>query len=60
MANGASVQIDGGGNIGNMKKFNETNFQIWKFQVTTIFHVKKLLGIVARIETLEVAMIKKK
>jgi len=59
MANGAGVRVDGDNNIGSMKKFNETNFQIWKFQMTIIFRAKKLLGIVEGTETLEVATIER-
>ncbi len=59
MANGVGVRVDGDSNIGSMKKFNGTNFQIWKFQMTIIFHAKKLLGIVEGTETLEVATTKR-
>jgi hypothetical protein len=55
MANGAGVRVDGDSNIGSMKKFNGTNFQIWKFQMTII----KLLGIVEGTEALEVATTKR-
>ncbi len=50
MENGVGVRVDGDSNIGSMKKFNGTNFQIWKFQMTIIFRAKKLLGIVEGIK----------
>jgi hypothetical protein len=56
MVDGASVQADGDSNIGSIKKFNRTNFQIWKFQMTIIFHAKELMGIVEGSETLEVVI----
>jgi hypothetical protein len=59
MANGVGVRVDGDSNIGSMKKFNGTNFQIWKFQMTIIFRAKKLLGIVEGTKTLEVATTKR-
>jgi len=60
MANGVGVRVDGDSNIGSMKKFNGTNFQIWKFQMTIIFRAKELLGIMEKTKTLEVATIKRK
>jgi hypothetical protein len=51
--NEIGAQYDGDSNVGSIKKFNGTNFEIWKFQMTIIFHVKELMEIVERIETLE-------
>jgi hypothetical protein len=39
--------------VGSIKKFNKTNFEIWKFQMTIIFHVKELMEIVEGTKTLE-------
>jgi hypothetical protein len=59
MVDGAGVRVDGDSNIGSMKKFNGTNFQISKFQMTIIFQVKEVLGIMEGTETLEVATIER-
>jgi hypothetical protein len=51
--NEIGAQFDGDSNVGSIKKFNKTNFEIWKFQMTILFHVKELMEIGEIIKNLE-------
>jgi hypothetical protein len=58
--NEIGAQYDGDSSVGSIEKYNGTNFKIWKFQMTIIFHVKELMEIVEGTQTLETTIKERK
>jgi hypothetical protein len=58
--NEIGAQYDGDSSVGSIKKYNGANFDIWKFQMTIIFHVKELMEIVEGTKTLETTIKERK